>query len=208
MTNLVKTAAFSVLLAAAALVGGAAPGGDQSPDAGGPALPPGATSADQPAPQPDLSAVSSAQPQSAQSADSSADESEADTEAAPRSEAAAKPAAPLKRPRYAIAVIQALDKVTAETIRFEAPIDKPIRYKTLIFTVHACETTAADESVSDAAAHVEIDSQPLGIPGKAPPPARRVFQGWMFAAAPGLNLFEHPVYDAWLIACKTPLPSA
>ena len=107
-----------------------------------------------------------------------------------------------------MAIIQALDKVTAETVRFEAPVGKPIRYKTLIFTVHACETTATDEDASDAAAHVEIDSQPNGPDGKPMPTARQVFKGWMFANSPGLNLFQHPVYDAWLIACKAAPPSA
>jgi hypothetical protein len=128
--------------------------------------------------------------------------------AAASSQAAEKPAAPLKRPRYTSAVLQALDKVTAQTLRFEVPINKPVRYKSLIFVVRACETTAVDEGFSDAAAHVEIDSQPIPQDGKAPPPARQVFRGWMFANAPGIDLFQHPVYDAWLIACKTEAPSA
>jgi len=119
----------------------------------------------------------------------------------------AKAPPPMKRPRYASAVIQALDKVTAQTLRFEAPLNKPIRYKSLIFVVRDCETTAADEGYDDAAANVEIDSQPIPPDGKAPPPARRVFQGWMFANSPGVHLFEHPVYDAWLIACRTEAPS-
>jgi hypothetical protein len=119
-----------------------------------------------------------------------------------------KPAAPLKRPRYAVAVLQVLDKVTAQTLRFEAPVNKPVRYKTLIFLVRACETTAADEDFRDAAAHVEVQSQPIPMDGKAPPPPREVFKGWMFANAPGLDLLQHPVYDAWLIACKTEAPSA
>ena len=121
--------------------------------------------------------------------------------------AAAKPLEPMKRPRYAVAVIQALDKVTAETVRFEAPVNQPVRYKALIFTVRACETTAPDEPDSDAIAHVEIDSQPKGPEG-APAPSRQVFRGWMFASSPGLNLFQHPIYDAWLIACKTASPAA
>ena len=128
--------------------------------------------------------------------------------AAPASQSAAKPALPLKRPRYTSAVLQALDKVTAQTLRFEVPIGKPVRYKSLIFVVRACETTATDEPFTDAAAHVEIDSQPLPQDGSAPPPARQVFRGWMFANAPGVDLFQHPVYDAWLIACKTEAPSA
>ncbi|MDR3509848.1 MAG: DUF2155 domain-containing protein [Caulobacteraceae bacterium] len=119
----------------------------------------------------------------------------------------AKPIEPLKRPRYAIAVIQALDKVSAETLRFEAPVNQPIRYKSLVFIVRACETTASDETITDAAAHVEIISQPMG-PDEKPKPGKSVFKGWMFSNSPGLNLFQHPVYDAWLIACKTATPSA
>jgi hypothetical protein len=136
----------------------------------------------------------------------------ADVEPAPAapasSRAPAKPAEPLKRPRCTSAVLQALDKVTAQTLRFEVPINKPVRYKSLIFVVRACETTATDEAFTDAAAHVEIDSQPIPQDGKAPAPARQVFRGWMFANAPGVDLFQHPVYDAWLIACKTEAPSA
>ncbi len=121
-------------------------------------------------------------------------------------QSSARPPPPMKRPRYQAAVIQALDKVTAQTLRFEAPINRPIRYKSLIFVVRACETTAADEGFTDAASYVEIDSQPIPPDGKPPPAARQVFRGWMFANAPGVNPLEHPVYDAWLIACKTDAP--
>jgi hypothetical protein len=114
---------------------------------------------------------------------------------------------PAKRPRYAIAVMQALDKVSAETLRFEVPINQPVRYQSLIFIVRACETNAPDEPVREAAAHVEIISQPTGPDGGAAPPGRRVFRGWMYANAPGVDLLQHPVYDAWLIACKTAAPS-
>ena len=133
---------------------------------------------------------------------------------APASSAPAKPAAPkpppvpLKRPKFGVAIIQALDKVTAETERFEVPLNTPVRYKTLIFTVQACETTASDEANVDAAAHVEVISQPKAPEGGSAPPARQVFKGWMFANAPGVALLQHPIYDAWLIACKTSLPPA
>jgi hypothetical protein len=33
---------------------------------------------------------------------------------------------------------------------------------------------------------------------------RRIFSGWMFAASPGLNAVEHPIYDVWLNDCKQP----
>ncbi len=119
----------------------------------------------------------------------------------------AKPAEPMKRARAPAAILQALDKVTAETLRFEAPIGQPIRYKTLVINVRACETTASDEQVPDSTAYVMIDSQPKPQPGRTAPPAKSVFRGWMFASSPAVNPVKHPVYDVWLIACKTSGPS-
>jgi hypothetical protein len=122
--------------------------------------------------------------------------------------APAKPPEPAKRLRRNAAIIQALDKVTAETLRFEAQVNQPVRYKDLVFTVHACEDNAPDEAQPGSYAHIEIDSQPKPPPGQPAPPARQLFQGWMFANAPGVHPFEHPVYDAWLIACKTAAPGS
>jgi hypothetical protein len=117
------------------------------------------------------------------------------------------PDQPQRRPRYDVAVIQALDKVTAETLRFEAAVGRPVRYKTLIFTVRACEHSAPDEPTEDAAAYVEVISQPRAEPGRPVLPPKQAFKGWMYAGSPGLNPLEHPVYDAWLISCRTAAPA-
>lgn len=130
----------------------------------------------------------------------------------PPAEVVAKPAAPPveppKRARSSVAILQALDKVTTETMRFEAPIGQPIRYKTLIFTVRACETSASDEIAPEAAAYVVVDTQPKAVAGRVAPPGRQIYKGWMYANSPGLNPLQHPVYDAWLIACKASAPVA
>lgn len=117
------------------------------------------------------------------------------------------PEPPQRRPRYDVAVIQALDKVTAETLRFEAAVGRPVRYKTLIFTVRACERSAPDEATEDAAAYVEVLSQPRAEPGRPVLPPKQAFKGWMYASSPALNPLEHPVYDAWLITCRTAAPA-
>ncbi len=129
-----------------------------------------------------------------------------DDNASDQAPAAVKP--PAKRVKRNAAILQALDKVTAETLRFQAEVNQPVRYKDLVFTVHACEENASDELQPGAFAHIEIDSQPKPPPGQAPPPARQLFQGWMFSNAPSAHPFEHPVYDAWLIACKTAAPGS
>ena len=122
--------------------------------------------------------------------------------------APAKPEEPAKRARSSIAIIQALDKVTTETMKFEVPVGQPVRYKTLVFTVRACETTTPDEDAPDSVAYVTVDTQPKALPGRVAPPGRQIYKGWMYANAPGLNPLQHPVYDAWLIACKTSAPAA
>jgi len=134
------------------------------------------------------------------------------TEVAPAPPPAAKVAeepakAVIKRSRTNVAILQALDKVTAQSIRFEAEVGRPVRYKSLIFTVKACERSAPDEPVADSIAFLTIASQPRGAPGKPAPPARQVYRGWMYASSPGLNPLEHPAYDAWLITCKAPAPA-
>ena len=118
----------------------------------------------------------------------------------------APPPPPLKRPRFASAILQGVDKITAETYRFEAKVGQPVRYKGLILTVHACESTAADESDPDSWAHLEVVSQPRTAPGRPTPLAKQVFRGWMSASSPSLHPFEHAGYDLWLIACRTAAP--
>lgn len=126
----------------------------------------------------------------------------------PQEASAAKaPELPQRRPRFDVAVLQVLDKVTAETLRFEAAVGRPVRYKTLIFTVKACERSAPDERVDDSIAYVEVVSQPRAEPGRPVLPARDAFKGWMYASSPSLDPLEHPVYDAWLISCRSAAPS-
>ncbi len=123
-------------------------------------------------------------------------------------EAPPPPPPPPKRPQHPVAVLQALDKVTAETLRFEAKVNEPVRYKDLVITVHACETQASDEPYAQTAANMQVQYQPEVLGGRKPEVAREVFRGWMFGDAPGLHPFEHPIYDVWVIACKTPAPAA
>lgn len=111
-------------------------------------------------------------------------------------------ATPGVRQRRPVAVIQAVDKTTAETMRFEVEVGgRPVRFgKTLIFKARACEISASDELTEDSIAYLEVGVQPRGI--AVPTEARQIFKGWMFASSPGVNGLQHPVYDAWVVGCK------
>jgi hypothetical protein len=106
---------------------------------------------------------------------------------------------PAKRQVYPAAVVQALDKITAETMRFEVTAGRPVRWKGLVFTLKSCETSAPDEPVKDSMAFLQVRSDPHAQSEEA---SREIFRGWMYASAPALNPLQHPVYDAWLIACR------
>lgn len=135
-------------------------------------------------------------------------EEEAEPEApAPAKAAAAEkpieqPETPVRRQRRKVAVIQAIDKVTAETMRFEVQVGgRPVRFaRNLIFNVSACEVSTPDELTEDAVAYVDVSVQPRGT--TQPLPTRQVFKGWMFASSPAVSGLQHPNYDAWIVGCK------
>lgn len=135
------------------------------------------------------------------------------TNSASNSLAGAEPPPPPPPPapipvRSPAAILQALDKVTAETMRFAAPVGQPVRYKNLVFTVRACETSGLGGAQPEATAYVVIESAPIAAPGVPAPPRKEVYRGWMYANSPALHPFQHPIYDAWLIACMASAPRA
>jgi hypothetical protein len=82
-------------------------------------------------------------------------------------------------PPSRLAVLQTLDKITGRVRTVEAPIEQTIRFGTFleIREIKAGETP------------------------------RTLFVGWMFASSPAVSALEHPVYDVWVIECRSATPS-
>lgn len=93
------------------------------------------------------------------------------------------------------AVFSGLDKITGRIISFDVAIDETVRFGALEVTPRACYSRPPTET-PNTDAFVEVDE--LTLQGEL----RRIFTGWMFAASPGLNAVEHPIYDIWLADCK------
>ena len=96
-----------------------------------------------------------------------------------------------------IAVLQGLDKITARVSTFTVNMEEPSRYGTLNIVVRACRRRPPTEA-PESAAFLEIEDQNPGDPPIS------LFNGWMFASSPALNALEHPVYDVWVLDCKSP----
>ncbi|OYW36695.1 MAG: hypothetical protein B7Z42_11835 [Brevundimonas sp. 12-68-7] len=125
------------------------------------------------------------------------EEGETDEEKAER----LAPETPTPRQRRRVAIVEAIDKITAESMRFEVEVGgRPVRFnQSLIFTARACEVAAENELVADSIAYLEVTLQPRGTVRAEP---RQIFRGWMYASTPALSGLQHPIYDAWVVGCK------
>lgn len=96
-------------------------------------------------------------------------------------------------------VLRGLDKITARATTINAPINVPVHYATLTITARYCYSTPITETPETTAFLQVTDHRP-------DEPQRKVFSGWMLASSPSLNGMEHPLYDVWVISCKTNQP--
>lgn len=95
-----------------------------------------------------------------------------------------------------------LDKITARTFKFQAPVGATVRFQKLLITPRTCHVRPPEET-PETTVFVEIaEASPEG--GED---LHRLFSGWMFASSPGLNALEHPVYDVWVIGCHIEDPN-
>lgn len=103
-------------------------------------------------------------------------------------------------PPAPMAVLQTLDKITGRVRTVEAPIDQTIRFGTLDIMARTCRQRPPEEA-PESAAFLEIREVK---PGETP---RTLYVGWMFASSPAVSALEHPVYDVWVIECRSSSPS-
>jgi hypothetical protein len=95
--------------------------------------------------------------------------------------------------------LRGLDKMTGRAADIVAPIGKPVKFATLTITVRTCYSTPPTEP-PETTAYLEITGK---RPDEKP---KEVFHGWMFASSPSINGMEHPLYDVWVIHCRTDEP--
>lgn len=98
-----------------------------------------------------------------------------------------------------MAILRGLDKITGQPVNIDAPVGVPVTYATLTITAHYCYSTPPSETPQTTAFLMIVDRRP-------DQPSRQVFSGWMLASSPSLNGMQHPLYDVWVMSCKTNQP--
>ncbi|MGE0109911.1 MAG: DUF2155 domain-containing protein [Bdellovibrionales bacterium] len=94
-----------------------------------------------------------------------------------------------------IAILRALDKITARVEEFEVSKNAPYHFGALSLVLRSCRETTPEET-PEAAAFLQVVEKTIDDE------VRPVFSGWMFASSPALSAMEHPVYDIWLMGCR------
>lgn len=96
-----------------------------------------------------------------------------------------------------VALLQGLDKTSARVSKFEAPLNKAVRFGDLAIVVRDCEKNPPDQRPENAA-FLEISELRTGEPPKL------IFSGWMFSSSPALSALENPIYDVNVLDCEAP----
>ncbi|NNC36905.1 MAG: DUF2155 domain-containing protein [Acidimicrobiales bacterium] len=107
-----------------------------------------------------------------------------------------------------LAVVRALDKVTATTKDYNVAVGDTLTYGSLKIKIHHCEKKPPEETpetfvflevLEPSKANEEKEEQ-VNETGEVIDPTK-LFSGWMFASSPALSALEHPVYDIWVLDC-------
>ncbi len=97
-----------------------------------------------------------------------------------------------------IVVLRTIDKISAYTNTFEIPVNKTVQFGASLFIkARACRKSSPIEKPENAA-FLQIWEKQLD--GSKP---KWVFSGWMFSSNPSISAMDHPVYDVWVISCRS-----
>jgi hypothetical protein len=91
--------------------------------------------------------------------------------------------------------IKILDKVSSKTSQLSLNIEQETKFENLIIKILKCKNSEFDDN-PEVTAFMQVQDITLKNNDKV-----FVFNGWTFSSSPSISLFDHPVYDIWLIKC-------
>ncbi len=91
--------------------------------------------------------------------------------------------------------VKILDKVSSKTSQLKLSINEETKFENLIIKILKCKNSEFDDN-PEVTAYMQVQDITLKNNDKV-----FVFNGWTFSSSPSISLFDHPVYDIWLIKC-------
>jgi len=91
--------------------------------------------------------------------------------------------------------IKILDKISSKTSQLTLKIQEEKKFENLIIKTLKCKNSEFDDS-PEVTAYLQVQDITIKNNDQV-----FVFNGWTFLSSPSISLFDHPVYDIWLIKC-------
>ena len=91
--------------------------------------------------------------------------------------------------------IKILDKISSKTSQLNLKIQEDKNFENLIIKVLKCKNSEFDD-IPEVTAYLQVQDITIKNNDQV-----FIFNGWTFSSSPSISLFDHPVYDIWLIKC-------
>ena len=91
--------------------------------------------------------------------------------------------------------LKILDKISSKNTLIQLKNGELIKFKDLSIKSLKCKNSEFDDN-PEVTAYMQVQDITLKNKDKV-----FVFNGWTFSSSPSISLFDHPVYDIWLIKC-------
>ena len=91
--------------------------------------------------------------------------------------------------------IRILDKVSSKTNLLKLKIGVEKKFKNLLIKSLKCKNSEFDDN-PEIIAYIQVQDLVKKDKNEV-----FIFNGWIFSSSPGVNPFDHPVYDIWLTKC-------
>ena len=91
--------------------------------------------------------------------------------------------------------IKILDKLSSKSKLLKLDIGKNFSYKNLDIKVLKCKNSKFDDN-PEITTYLQVKDSKNSNNDEV-----FVFNGWTFSSSPSIQVFDHPVYDLWILRC-------
>ena len=91
--------------------------------------------------------------------------------------------------------IRILDKLSSKSKLLKLDIGKSLTYKNLEIKVLKCKNSKFDDN-PEITTYLQVKDSKNSNNDEV-----FVFNGWTFSSSPSIQVFDHPVYDLWILKC-------
>ena len=91
--------------------------------------------------------------------------------------------------------IRILDKLSSKSKLLKLNIGENFSYKNLEIKVLKCKNSKFDDN-PEITTYLQVKDNKISNNDEV-----FVFNGWTFSSSPSIQVFDHPVYDLWILKC-------